>query len=289
MRIEARLAAKKRLIERALDRLLKLDNGPLSRAMRYAVFPGGKRFRPLLVLSSGACFGVAQPLLVPFACGLELIHCYSLVHDDLPSMDNDDFRRGKPTLHRAYGENLAILAGDALLTLAFEAMAGAPVPSDKIRLKQDVIRVVSRNAGVAGMVGGQALDITMKPKDMTRAKVEKLIQKKTGALILAAVEAGAIFGDAPAAEKRALRNFGTSVGMAFQVRDDLLDARQERKAGIPDRPDYVTFSGAARAEKKLEALVRKAVISLAGFDRRAEELRHHALSLLELEPGVNNA
>jgi geranylgeranyl diphosphate synthase type II len=289
MRIEARLAAKKRLIEKALDRLLRLENGPLSRAMRYAVFPGGKRFRPLLVLSSGACFGVSPSLLVPFACGLELIHCYSLVHDDLPSMDNDDFRRGKPALPRAFGENLAILAGDGLLTLAFEAMAGAPVPNDKIRLKQEAMRVVSRNAGVAGMVGGQALDITLKPKAMTRAKIEELIQKKTGALILAAAEVGAIFGDAPAAEKQAIRDFGKSVGMAFQVRDDLLDARQNRKGGLPFRPDYVTLTGAPRAEKRLEGLVRKAIISVAGFARRADELRHHALSLLERDPEANNA
>lgn len=289
MRLETRLAAKKRLIERTLKNLLRLDNGPLSRAMRYAVFPGGKRFRPLLVLSSGACFGVSPSLLVPFACGLELIHCYSLVHDDLPSMDNDDFRRGKPTLHRAFGEDLAVLAGDGLLTLAFEVMAGAPVPRDKIRLKQEVIRVVSRNAGVAGMVGGQALDITLKPKAMTRARVEKLIQKKTGALILAAVEAGAILGGASAAEKSAVREFGRSIGMAFQVRDDLLDSRQEKKMSVPDRPDYVALVGSAGAEKRLEGLVRKAIVSVSGFARRADELRHHALSLLELRPEVKNA
>lgn len=289
MPIETKLAAKKRLIEKALDRLLDLEDGPLSQAMRYAVFPGGKRFRPLLLLSSGKCFGVSSSLLLPFACGLELIHCYSLVHDDLPSMDNDDFRRGKPTLHRAFGEDMAILAGDGLLTLAFEAMAGAPVRRDKIRLKQEVIRLISRSAGAGGMVGGQALDITLKPKMMTRAGLEELIQKKTGALILAAVEAGAIFGDAPAVERRAIRNFGRSIGMAFQVRDDLLDDRREKKTGVPDRPDYVTFIGAAGAEKKLEGLVRKAVTSVAGFARRADELRHHALSLLELAPEVNNA
>ena len=289
MRIEAGLAAKKRLIEKALDCLLQRDDGPLFRAMRYAVFPGGKRFRPLLVLSSGVCFGVSPPLLLPFACALELIHSYSLVHDDLPSMDNDDFRRGKPSLHRAFGENLAILAGDGLLTLAFEAMAGAPVPRDKIRLQQEAIRMVSRNAGVDGMVGGQALDITLKPKGLTRAKIEDLIHKKTGALILAAVEVGALLGNSRAAERQAIRDFGKSVGLAFQVRDDLLDARQKKKAAIPDRPDYVAFAGAARAEKRLESLIRKAIVSLAGFGRRADELRHHALSLLELEPEADHA
>jgi geranylgeranyl diphosphate synthase type II len=289
MSIETRVAVKRRLIEDALEGLLRRGDGLLLRAMRYAVFPGGKRFRPLLVLSSGACFAVPPSLLVPFACALELIHSYSLVHDDLPSMDNDDFRRGKPSLHRAFGENLAILAGDGLLTLAFETMAGAPVSRDKMRLKQEAIRVVSRNAGVDGMVGGQALDITLKTKGLTRAKIEDLIQKKTGALILAAVEVGAILGNARTAEKRAIREYGKNLGLAFQVRDDLLDARPKKKRGLPERPDYIAFAGAARAGKKLESLIRKATLSLAGFARRADELRYHAQSLLDLEPEVGNA
>ncbi|MGB7297420.1 MAG: polyprenyl synthetase family protein [Candidatus Aminicenantales bacterium] len=289
MKVEARLAAKKRLIERGLERLLGRDDQPLIRAMRYAVLPGGKRFRPLLLLASGTCFGVSLPLLLPFACALELIHSYSLVHDDLPSMDNDDFRRGKPTLHRAFGENLAILAGDGLLSLAFETMAGAVVPRDKMRLKQEAIRVVSRNAGVAGMVGGQALEISLKPGCLTRARIENLILKKTGALILAAVEVGAIFGRARTAEQQALRDFGKSLGLAFQVRDDILDAREEDKTGFSDRADYVTLVGKAKAGKRLEGLIRKAVVSLAGFPPRAEELRHLARSLLQFEPEVDYA
>lgn len=289
MRLENRLAEKRRLIEKALDRLLKRNEKPLSRAMRYAVFPGGKRFRPLLLLSSGACFGVSPPLLVPFACALELIHCYSLVHDDLPAMDDDDYRRGKPTLHRAFSESLAILAGDGLLSLAFETMAGAPVSRDKVRLKLEAIRVVCRNAGVDGMVGGQALDITLKPEGLTRAKVEDLIHKKTGALILAAVEVGAIFGRARAAERRAIKEFGKSLGLAFQVRDDLLDSRQEKRVGMPDHPDYVALVGVEKARHKLDSLIRKAIRSLAGFPPRADELRHHALSLLALQPEVDNA
>ncbi len=289
MRLENRLAEKKRLIEKALGHLLKRNEKPLFRAMRYAVFPGGKRFRPLLLLSSGACFGVSPPLLVPFACALELIHCYSLVHDDLPAMDDDDFRRGKPTLHRAFGENLAILAGDGLLSLAFETMAGAPVSRDKVGLKQEAIRVVSRNAGVDGMVGGQALDITLKPEGMTRTKIEDLIHKKTGALILAAVEVGAIFGRARTAERQAVKDFGKSLGMAFQVRDDLLDSRQEKRPGIPGHPDYVALVGVEKARNRLDSLVRKAIRSLADFSPRADELRHHALSLLTLQPEVENA
>ncbi|MBN2409342.1 MAG: polyprenyl synthetase family protein [Candidatus Aminicenantes bacterium] len=289
MKAEARLAAKKRLIEKGLDRLLKRDDEPLFRAMRYAVLPGGKRFRPLLLLASGSCFGVSPPLLLPFASALELIHCYSLVHDDLPSMDNDDFRRGKPSLHRAFGENLAILAGDGLLSLAFETMAGAAVPRDKMRLKQEAIQVVSRNAGAAGMVGGQALEIGLKPGRLTRARTEALIQKKTGALILAAVEVGAIFGRARAAEQRAVGNFGRSLGLAFQVRDDILDARKENRAGFSGRADYVALVGKAKAGERLEALIRKAVVSLEGFPPRADELRFLARSLLPFETEVDHA
>ncbi len=288
MGTESRLAAKKRLLEGALDRLLGRDAGILSRAMRYAVFPGGKRFRPLLLLSSGACFGAPPSRLLPFACAIELIHNYSLVHDDLPAMDNDAFRRGKPTLHRAFGESLAILAGDGLLTLAFETMAGAPVARKEMGLKQQAILTVSRSAGVAGMVGGQVLDITLKTKGLTRAKIEDLLRKKTGALILAAVEVGAVLGHARTAERRAIKDFGRSVGLAFQVRDDLLDARPNKKPGISGRPDYVALVGTEGAEKRLKNLIRKAVDSVAGFGRRADELRYHALSLLEFESGVEH-
>lgn len=289
MRDEARLEAKKRRIEKALERLLRRDDEPLFRAMRYAVFPGGKRFRPLLLLASGSSFGVSPPLLLPFACALELIHCYSLVHDDLPSMDNDDFRRGKPTLHRAFGENLAILAGDGLLSLAFETLAGAAVPREKMGLKQEAIQVISRSAGAAGMVGGQALEIGLKSGRLTREKTEALIQKKTGALILAAVEVGAIFGRARAAERRAVRNFGRSLGLAFQVRDDILDARRENKAGFSDRADYVALVGHVKARERLEGLIRKAVDSLAGFPPRADELRYLARSLLQPKTEVDHA
>jgi geranylgeranyl diphosphate synthase type II len=289
MGTRARLEAKKRLIERALDRLLGCDDGLLSKAMRYAVFPGGKRFRPQLLLSSGACFGVSPSLLLPFACAIEFIHSYSLVHDDLPSMDNDSIRRGKPTLHRAFGENLAILAGDGLLTLAFETMAGAPVPRKMMGLKQQAILMVSRSAGVDGMVGGQVLDITLKPKGLSRAKIEDLILKKTGALILAAVEVGAVLSRARTADKQALGDFGRSAGLAFQIRDDLLDARPKKEVRISDRPDYVALVGTYGAKKKLKSLIRRAIVSLAGFGSRADELRYHALSLLELESEVDHA
>ena len=289
MRTLNSLAVKKRLVERELDRVLSRDDSPLLRVMRYAVFPGGKRYRPLLVLSSGACFNVPPRLLLPFACAIELIHNYSLVHDDLPSMDNDDFRRGRPACHRAFGEDLAILAGDGLLTLAFEVMAEAAVPSGALRRKQEAIRAVSRGAGVRGLIGGQVLDITLKPKEVTRPKIDELIRMKTGALIAAAVEVGAILGQARPAERQAILDYGKNVGLAFQVRDDILDSRRKKKRGVPDRPDYAAFAGQEKAGQRLENLVRKAVGSLARFSTRAEELRWLALTLLEPKGAAGRA
>ena len=283
MRIPDSLAAKKRLVEGELGRVLSGDASPLLRVMRYAVFPGGKRYRPLLLLSSGACFKAAPPFLLPFACAIELIHNYSLVHDDLPSMDNDEFRRGKPTCHRAFGEDLAILAGDGLLTLAFEVMAEAACPAGAWRRKQEAIRTISRSAGVRGLIGGQVLDVTLKPKELTRPKIDELIRKKTGALIAAAAEAGAILGLARPAERHAILDYGKNVGLAFQVRDDILDSRRKKKTGLPCRPDYAVFAGEEKAGQRLENLVGRAVRSLARFSSRAEELRWLALSLLDPE------
>jgi len=288
MRVEVSLAAKKRLVESELERILSRDDSPLFRVMRYAVFPGGKRFRPLLVLSSGACFNAAPRLLVPFACAVELIHNYSLVHDDLPSMDNDDFRRGKPSCHRAFGEDLAILAGDGLLTLAFEVMAGAAVPTGLLRRKEEAIRTISRSSGVDGLIGGQVLDITLKPRKITRSKIDGLIRKKTGALIAAAVEVGAILGRARPAERRALLDYAKNIGLAFQIRDDILDSRQKRGKGHPDRPDYVAFAGEKKANQILESLVRKAGGSLERLSPRGAELGYLAASLLAPDRETGN-
>jgi geranylgeranyl pyrophosphate synthase len=289
MRVQVSLAAKKRLVERELGRILSRDDSPLFRVMRYAVLPGGKRFRPLLVLASGACFKAAPRLLVPFACGIELIHNYSLVHDDLPSMDNDDFRRGKPSCHRAFGEDLAILAGDGLLTLAFEVMAGAAVPADLLRKKEEAIRIVSRSAGVEGLIGGQVLDITLEPQKITGPKIDGLIRKKTGALIAAAVEVGAVLGRARRAERDALSEYAMNIGLAFQVRDDILDSRRKKRKGHPDRPDYVAFAGEKRASQRLESLVRKAVGSLTRLSPRGEELGYLAASVLTPDQETGDA
>jgi geranylgeranyl diphosphate synthase, type II len=280
MRVEDSLEAKKNLVEKELRSLLSRDDSALFKAMRYAVLSGGKRFRPLLLLSSGACFGVRRDTLLPFACGLEFIHNYSLIHDDLPSMDDDDFRRGKPSCHKAFGENIALLAGDGLLTLAFEIMAGAPVSAELLRQKQEAIKTISQNAGASGMIGGQILDITLEPENLTEELVHELILKKTGALIIAAVEVGALLGRAQAWERRSIIDYGKNVGLAFQVRDDIHDFRNKRKRKSPPRPDYTNFFGLERAKQRLEELVEKALLSLEGFPRRAAELRYLASSLL---------
>jgi len=284
MRPEMSLAAKKRLVERGLRRLLSEDDTVLHKAMRYAVLYGGKRFRPLLLLSSGDCFGASQDVLLPFACALELIHNYSLIHDDLPSMDDDDFRRGKSSCHRAFGENIALLAGDALLTLAFETMAGAAVPPELLPQKQEAIKAISHRAGASGMIGGQILDVTLDPRKLTTRLVHELILKKTGALIIAAVEAGALLGRAKPSERRSIMEYGKNIGLAFQVRDDLLDFEGQRKRKRPSRPDYAGLLGPEKARKKLDELVPKAIASLGEFGRKAEELSYLASSLLILKP-----
>lgn len=289
MRVEESLAAKKSRIERELGRILSRDDSLLFQAMRYAVLDGGKRFRPLLLLSSGACFGVSPRTLLPFACAIELIHSYSLIHDDLPAMDDDDLRRGKPTCHKAFGEDIALLAGDSLLTLAFEVLARAPVPPGIWQRKEEAIRAISCHAGSSGMIGGQFLDITLRTGSLTEPKVEEVSLKKTGALIIAAVDVGAILGAARPAEKRAVLSFGRNLGLAFQVRDDLLDSG-ERKKGTPAlRPDHVTLLGRAGAEKKLAELVSRAEAAVERFAHRAEEMRFLCRGLLSFSPEVKNA
>jgi geranylgeranyl diphosphate synthase type II len=196
MSIELRLAQKKEAIERELESILSRDDSLLFKAMRYSVLGGGKRFRPLLLLASGEEFGVRSEDALPFACAVELIHNYSLIHDDLPSMDNDDFRRGKPSCHKAYGENVALLAGDALLTLAFEIMASAQIEMSPNTKKEQAIAELGRYAGTDGMIGGQLLDITLTPEAVSQNLFHELIQKKTGALITVSVRIGAILGGA---------------------------------------------------------------------------------------------
>jgi geranylgeranyl pyrophosphate synthase len=283
MKIEETLQSKKRAVEDALIRLLPQGDSLLIQAIRYAVLSGGKRFRPLLALSSGATFGLSQEVILPFACAVELIHNYSLIHDDLPVMDDDDSRRGKPSCHKAFREDIALLAGDALLTLAFEIIASAPVEKEHFSKKERFIKEIGQNAGINGMVGGQFLDITLMPDDLSEERLLELIERKTGALILASVKVGPIFAEAAPSEFSSMVEYGRNLGMAFQIRDDILDFPETSSPSSPVRPNAASFFGLDEAKKRLEDHVRRAIEALDQASLASEELRFLASKLLEIE------
>ena len=282
MNVQDKLAQKKKSIDRELERILSQEDSLLFQAMRQAVLSGGKRFRPLLALSTGECFSVGEDVLLPFACGLELIHNYSLVHDDLPLLDNDDFRRGQPSCHKAFGEDIALLAGDSLLTLAFEVIAQAPVDKRLILGKERVIQEISRLAGARGMVGGQLMDITLSPEEISEGNFQELTLKKTGALIIASLKTGAILGEASAPQLEALVEFGRNIGMAFQIRDDILDSIDEGKKRHQPRPNFVLLHGQEEAKKRLKKFVEDGIMALDGASLKSEELHHLAFRLLDI-------
>jgi len=282
MKVEERLKLKKKAVERELESILSQENSLLFQAMRHAVFSGGKRFRPMLALSSGECFGASSDLVLPFACALELIHNYSLVHDDLPSMDNDDFRRGKPSCHKAYGEDIALLAGDSLLTMAFEIAAQAPLRNNLQIKRGQIIKEISQFAGVRGMVGGQLMDITLSQDALTEEIFHELILKKTGSLIIASVKTGAILGEAGDSELEAVIKYGRNVGLAFQVRDDILDSAKDAQKGRLPRPNYVSLFGLKGSERRLKDFVEAAKNALDEASLESEELYYLAAQLLTL-------
>jgi geranylgeranyl diphosphate synthase type II len=283
MNVEERLRQKKEAVECELECILPQEDSLLFRAMRHAVFSGGKRYRPLLALSSGECFGASQEMVLPFACALELIHNYSLVHDDLPSIDNDDFRRGQPSCHKAFGEDIALLTGDSLLTLAFEVMSQASLEGDLLERKGWVINEISHFAGVKGMIGGQLLDVTLSPEVLTEEVFHDLIIKKTGALITASVKTGAILGGAGNEELEAIVRFGRNIGLAFQIRDDILDSADETERGGRSRPNYVSLFGLETAINRLNDFIDSARSALDEASLESEELHYLASLLLNLE------
>ena len=283
MNVEDRLYQKKEAVDRELERILPREDTLLFQAMRHAVLSGGKRFRPILVLSSGECFDVSQATLLPFACALELIHNYSLIHDDLPSMDNDDFRRGKPSCHKAYGEAIALLAGDGLLTLAFEVLALAPLEEELLERKNQVIMDIGKLAGIDGMIGGQFMDITLSPEEITEEEFEELILKKTGALFIASVKMGAILGKASPSELNAMVDYGRNLGIAFQIRDDILDSASESQKPHSPQLNYVSLFGREKAERSLENFVNAAQKTLDEAALESDELRYLASKLLDIK------
>lgn len=290
--LEAYLKDRQKIVEEALQRYLPDEDRipqELHTAMHYSVFSGGKRIRPILCLAAiEACGGDMAPAM-PTACALELIHTYSLIHDDLPAMDNDDFRRGKPTSHKVFGEALAILAGDALLTEAFVLLSHA----EKIRLAAErrlaVIQEIARAAGIAGMVGGQALDIRAEKVEPDFAGLEEIHRRKTGALIEAAVKTGAILAGAGDEKIQALGRYGSHIGLAFQIADDILNVEGDsklmgKKTGSDAARGKVTYPallGIDRAKVKLSENVEAAIASIEAFDSRALPLRVIARYIME--------
>jgi len=282
-----------RLVDEALERWVPgQDEFPpqVHEAMRYSLFAGGKRLRPILTLASTEAVGGRIVDALPLACSLELIHTYSLIHDDLPAMDDDDLRRGKPTNHKVFGEAVAILAGDALLTEAFH-MATRPDLMKKVPPGRRIRALwhLARAAGSLGMVGGQTMDILTQGKDIEAPILEYIHTHKTGALITASVVMGAIVGGASVRECRALKGYGENLGLAFQVTDDLLDVEgEERKLGKAVRKDqskgkatYPALFGINESRLKAERLIEEALACLDSFNRRANPLREIAKFILK--------
>jgi geranylgeranyl diphosphate synthase type II len=255
--------------------------------MTYSLFAGGKRLRPILCIGGAEAVGKEGRMALPFACSLELIHTYSLIHDDLPVMDNDDLRRGKPTNHKVFGEAVALLAGDGLLTEAFRLMAGTSGVVPRALLK--VIRLVGSAAGYQGMVGGQVVDIQSEGKPVDPSLVNFIHSHKTGALIHASVTSGAILGEGTEDQVNAISSYGEKIGLAFQIADDILDVEGDRETmgkgvGGDARKKKITFPAAVGLQKAKEiqgCLVEEAVGALKAFDEKADPLRRIAVYIIE--------
>jgi farnesyl diphosphate synthase len=274
--------------EQALTRYLpSAEQSPveLHRAMHYAVLGGGKRLRPLLVYAAAAAFGENSTQLDAAACAVELIHAYSLVHDDLPAMDDDALRRGRPTCHIVFGEAMAILAGDALQALAFEILAGDTSGKVDSNTTLQMLRVLGRACGAEGMAGGQALDLAATGRKLTLAELEHMHACKTGALIRASVRLGALVAGANDDALGALDRYAHAVGLAFQVRDDILDVEGESavigktagKDAAADKPTFPSIIGLDASRARLRELTAIALDAVAPRDERAGLLRELAL------------
>jgi geranylgeranyl diphosphate synthase, type II len=288
MDITTYLSRKKEIVDKALEKLVPpADAFPPSvhEAMRYSLFAGGKRVRPILALAAAEALGAKTVDLLPIAGSLELIHTYSLIHDDLPAMDNDDYRRGMATCHKVYGEAIAILAGDGLLTMAFEVL------SDQWRLKAvpagrliAIIKEISTASGVFGMVGGQVVDMESEGRDIDFPTLEYIHTHKTGALMRASVRTGALYAKAGKRQFTALTHYGEMVGLAFQIADDILDITGKREETGKDvgsdikkgKKTFPAFYGLEESRRRALEVADKAVASLQGFGRAADPLRELA-------------
>ncbi len=280
--LAAYLKTQRRTIDAALRRALPPESAAprsLHRAMRYSMFAGGKRLRPVICLAAATACGGSAGDALPLACAVECIHTYSLIHDDLPCMDDDDLRRGHPTCHRAFGESLAVLAGDALQPLAFELAAGAR-PTRRYPASA-MVAELARAAGSRQLVAGQVLDLDGEGRSLTRRALENIHTRKTGALLTASLRLGAMSANAAPDQLEALTRFGQSIGLAFQVVDDILDLTQTteqlgKSAGkdqTAEKATYPSLLGLDRSRKEAQRLTTKAIEALALFGARAQPLR----------------
>ncbi len=273
-------------VEAMLAALLPRPEGPEARvaeAMRYAIMAGGKRFRPFLVCESASLFGVHKGAALRAAAAIECVHTYSLVHDDLPCMDDDDLRRGLPTVHRRFDEATAVLAGDALLTFAFEILADRDT-HELAEVRVELVRRLALASGARGMVGGQMIDLASEGKQLDIGAITRLQQLKTGALIAFSCEAGAVLGRAPRERRHALRAYAHDMGLAFQIADDLLDVEGEAatlgkatgKDAEAGKATFVSILGVERARDQARMLSEQAIQHLDLFDEKADLLRQAA-------------
>ena len=290
------LSELRRRVEEALDAALPPDSAwpaTIHRAVRYSLFAGGKRIRPLLVLSAAEAVGAGPQAAMPLACAVEMIHTYSLIHDDLPAMDDDDLRRGKPTSHKVFGEAMAILAGDALLTRAFHLMAELPdgsTPED-MRRRLAATAILGEAAGTSGLIGGQVEDLESEGRAVTGATLERLHRAKTGALLAACVRGGAVLGGAGADDLARLTRYAAAIGLAFQVVDDVLDAtgdaaRLGKTAGKDEKDEkatYVRVHGLVEARRIADRLREEAREALAPLGDRARLLGALADQIVQRE------
>lgn len=255
--------------------------------MRYSLFAGGKRLRPILCLAACEAVGGKTARALPAACAVEMVHTYSLIHDDLPCMDNDDFRRGKPTSHKVFGEGIAVLAGDALLTQAFEVIAKTK-PTARYSAA-DFVSELAATAGSLKLIAGQVADLECEGKAISPAKLRWIHERKTAALVATSIRLGAMAGNATPRQLRALSNFGRSVGLAFQIIDDILDATQTTeqlgktagKDAAADKATYPKILGVERARREAARWTRTAFAAVRSFGSSAEVLRSIARQLLE--------
>ncbi len=284
--LAAALNACAETIEEYLDSLLPQSDTPEARvvdAMRYAALGGGKRIRPFLLVHSASLFNVAESRAFRAAAALEMIHCYSLVHDDLPAMDDDDLRRGRPTTHKEFDEATAILAGDALLTKAFEVLAH-PDTHENAGIRANLCLELAKAAGDHGMVGGQMLDLVAEQSDLDIPEITRLQRMKTGALITVACDMGAVMGKASEAARQALQHYAHDIGLAFQIADDLLDVegdadevgKRTGKDEAAGKATFVSLLGVERAREQAHLLAQQAAAHLEIFEEKGEHLKELA-------------